>query len=405
MACEFGVAAERQVTARRHPPEFADIEKEPQRVKILPSRGVFWSTRGMTTKLVRYGVIGTGMMGIEHIENITALDGATVTAISDTNSAQRDAGLAAAPEAEIFVDHRDLLASGLVDAVVVATPNFTHASIMADVLAAEVHVLIEKPLCTTVSDCQELIALANASAKDRVVWVGLEYRYMPPVAKLIEAVTGGAVGTPRMVSITEHRFPFLVKVDDWNRFSENTGGTLVEKCCHFFNLMDILMGERPIRVMASGAQDVNHLDEVYDGRVPDVLDNAFVIVEYPSGGRAMLDLCMFAEATQNQEEISVIGERGKVEALIPDNELRIGTRGTHSFGQVEKRSVHDDSIQHEGLHHGASYLEHVRFCEAIRGEREVDSTLDDGLWSVAVGAAAHLSIDEGRVVEIVEVLK
>ncbi len=359
----------------------------------------------MTTELIRYGVIGTGMMGIEHIENINALEGAKVTAISDTNASQRDAGLAAAPGAEVFVDHRDLLASGLVDAVVVATPNFTHAGIMADVLATDVHVLIEKPLCTTVGDCQQVIELANASTHDRIIWVGLEYRYMPPVAKLIEAIASGAVGTPRMVSITEHRFPFLAKVDDWNRFSENTGGTLVEKCCHFFNLMDILMGERPVRVMASGAQDVNHLDEMYDGRVPDILDNAFVVVEYPSGGRAMLDLCMFAEATQNQEEISVIGERGKVEAFIPDNELRIGLRGTHGFGEVEKHIVSDNSIQHEGLHHGASYLEHVRFCEAIRGEREVDSTLDDGLWSVAVGAAAHMSIDEGRVVDLAEVLK
>ena len=100
-----------------------------------------------------------------------------------------------------------------------------------------------------------------------------------------------------MVAIREHRFPFLTKVDDWNRFSANTGGTLVEKCCHFFDLMNLILRNAPWRVMASGAQDVNHLDERYDGRTPDILDNAFVIVDYPSGARALLDLCMFAEAT------------------------------------------------------------------------------------------------------------
>ena len=76
------------------------------------------------------------------------------------------------------------------------------------------------------------------------------------------------------------------------------------------------------RVMASGGQDVNHLDEEYeiDGRIerPDILDNAFVIVEYERGARAMLDLCMFAEASRNEQEISVVGHLGKVEALISE---------------------------------------------------------------------------------------
>ena len=66
-----------------------------------------------------------------------------------------------------------------------------------------------------------------------------------------------------MVSLREHRFPFLEKVGDWNRFEDNTGGTLVEKCCHFFDLMNQVMPGRPERVYASGSQMVNHLDESY----------------------------------------------------------------------------------------------------------------------------------------------
>lgn len=125
-----------------------------------------------------------------------------------------------------------------------------------------------------------------------LVQVGLEYRYMPPVAKLIEIVEGKTLGQVKMVAIREHRFPFLVKVcyirlnyiqlnvlvsfnkimlvmqvNNWNRFNVNTGGTLVEKCCHFFDLMRLFAGANPVHVMASGAIDVNHKDEIYDGKV------------------------------------------------------------------------------------------------------------------------------------------
>jgi len=58
-----------------------------------------------------------------------------------------------------------------------------------------------------------------------------------------------------------------VQVNNWNRFNCNSGGTLVEKCCHFFDLMRLFAAANPVRVMASGAIDVNHKDEVYDGKV------------------------------------------------------------------------------------------------------------------------------------------
>ena len=60
---------------------------------------------------------------------------------------------------------------------------------------------------------------------------------MPPVAALREQVARGVLGDIKMLAIREHRFPFLEKVGDWNRFNRYTGGTLVEKCCHFFDLM------------------------------------------------------------------------------------------------------------------------------------------------------------------------
>jgi myo-inositol 2-dehydrogenase/D-chiro-inositol 1-dehydrogenase len=371
--------------------------------------GAGWSWRAVryaaVGDVVRYGIIGSGMMGLEHLRNLQLLDGAEVTAIADPHPASREWAMAVAGMAgdtlTTFESHTELVDSGLCDAVVIATPNMTHAAVLDDLLPTDLHILVEKPLCTTVADCRRIV---EASAgREALVWVGLEYRYMPPVARLIREVHAGAAGRVRMVSIREHRFPFLPKVGDWNRFSRNTGGTLVEKCCHFFDLMNHITGATPVRVLASGAQDVNHLDEVYDGEVPDILDNAFVIVDYADASRALLDLCMFAEGSAHQEELSVVGDLGKVEAFLPSAEVRIGTRAGGRDGVVTE-VVHDDRVAYEGFHHGSSYLEHLDFLAAIRRGGAPDVGPADGLLSVAMGVAAHRSIEEGRAVDLAEVL-
>lgn len=356
-------------------------------------------------EVVRYGVIGTGMMGCEHIANIAALDGASVTAICDPHEpslakarqAAATADNGAGPPAE-FSDDRALIDSGLCDAVVIATPNHRHVAPLLNAMAAGLHVLVEKPLCTTLEDCRVVVEAGRSH--EAVAWVGLEYRYMPPVARLVQEVRSGAVGELKMVSIREHRFPFFSKVEDWNRFNANTGGTLVEKCCHYFDLMNLLVQARPRSLYASGGQDVNHLDEYYDGRRSDVLDNAFVIVDYANGVRGMVDLCMFADATKNQEEIVAVGDAGKVESMLPDSTIRIGRRGEHWVGNVDEETVVDPRIKYTGGHHGSSYLEHLGFLEAIRSGGRPEVSLEDGMWAVAVGAAAHKSIEQGCAVEV-----
>ena len=368
---------------------------------------------------IRYGIIGCGSMGREHIENILALStqvgGAVVTAIADSHAASRDAASALfdGVRPQLFDDHRELLKSGLCDAVVVATPNYTHAAVLRDVLSTDLHVLAEKPIVTRMEDGVDL--LNRAKGRRGLLWVAQEYRYMPPVAEMIRLTHAGEVGRVHQVSIQEHREPFYPKVDDWNRFNEFTGGTLVEKCCHYFNLMDLILQERPTRVFASGGQRVNHLDERYDGRTPDILDSAYVIVEYGSGARAMLDLCMFAENTLEKEHITVVGDQGKIESLLPSLTLRHGHRADwgrrEAWGQpsgtgrgVSVRRVWDSSIRYAGQHFGASYVEHLRFAQAMREGKPAEIPLEEGLRAVATGMAAHKSIDEGRVVALSEVL-
>jgi myo-inositol 2-dehydrogenase/D-chiro-inositol 1-dehydrogenase len=352
---------------------------------------------------LRVGVIGTGMMGCEHLRNLMAMPDVSITAISDPNEeplswARMTLGDAAAGTA-VFSDHRDVLSSGLVDAVLIASPNFTHKALLDDVLATDIPVLVEKPMCTTVEDCVSVVEAQRN--RDAITWVGLEYRYMAPITELLSQLRANVVGDLKMFSIREHRFPFLAKVDNWNRFTRNTGGTLVEKCCHFFDLMNLAVGSRPARVMASGAQDVNHLDEIYDGERSDILDNAFVIVDYANGVRAMLDLSMFAEGGRHEQEICAVGSTGKIEAQIPgDGRIYLGERASRSVREIPVGM--GDDVGHVGFHFGASYIECRKFVDAVTSGSRPEVGVEDGLWSVVVGAAAHRSIDEGRIVEISE---
>jgi predicted dehydrogenase len=226
---------------------------------------------------------------------------------------------------------------------------------------------------------------------------------LPPAKRFIDEVKTGRVGRLVMLSIKEHRFPFLPKVGDWNRFSANTGGTMVEKCCHFFDLMRLIVGAEAVSVFCSGAMDVNHLDERYGGERPDIIDNALVIVEYEGGARASLDLCMFAEASEHQEELAVVGDLGKAEAFLPSSEVRWGRRVDGRAG-IHREIAHDARVAHEGFHHGSSYLEHLDFLAAVRAGGPAAVSLADGLWSVAMGVAAQRSIEQGRPVTIDEVL-
>jgi len=352
---------------------------------------------------LRVGLIGTGMMGCEHLRNLMGLDSVAITAVSDPNVeplnwATKTLGDRANSVTQ-FTSHEDLLASGLVDAVLVASPNYTHRSILDEILSTDIPVLVEKPMCTTVEDCISVVKAQES--RSAITWVGLEYRYMAPIAGLLQELRSGIIGNMKMMSIREHRFPFLVKVDNWNRFSKNTGGTLVEKCCHFFDLMNLAVGSRPVRVMASGGQDVNHLDEVYNGERSDILDNAYVIVEYANGVRTMLDLSMFAEGGQHEQEITVVGDKGKLEAFVPGNgKIFVGDRTSRAVQEIDVPT--DPDIAHMGFHFGASFIECKRFVDAVLNNTPPEVTVADGLWSVVIGAAAHKSIDESRPVLVSE---
>jgi predicted dehydrogenase len=358
------------------------------------------------SNVVRYGLVGAGMMGVEHINNLAVTPGAIVTALADP--VERSLGWARkalgdrADQATTFADSAALARSGLVDAVIVASPNNTHRSVLEPLFDAGLPILCEKPLATTLEDARWIVDRAARSSAP--FWTAMEYRYMPPAAAFIDEVHGGRVGRLQMLSIREHRFPFLAKVGDWNRFSRNTGGTMVEKCCHFFDLMRLIVGAEAVRVYCSGAMDVNHLDERYGGEVPDIIDNSFTTVDFANGVRAMLDLSMFADGAENQEEITAVGDRARLDVLIPAGEITYSPRVGFGGAKAPQRRVVDvdETALKAGTHHGSTFYEHQKFNAAVRGEGPVEVTAHDGLMAVAIGTAAEISAREHRVVEMRE---
>lgn len=119
-----------------------------------------------------------------------------------------------------------------------------------------------------------------------------------------------------MLMICEYRFLFFEKVDDWNCFNVKFGGIFVEKCCYFFDLMCLIFRVELICVFVLGGIDVNYLDEIYDGEILDILDNGYVIVDFDNGVWVMLELCMFVEGVEYQEEVSVVGFNVKIEVFV-----------------------------------------------------------------------------------------
>jgi predicted dehydrogenase len=362
---------------------------------------------------LRYGIVGCGMMGQEHIRNIQLLPDAQITAILEPDAQMRERILALEPRVKFEPSLDSLLARDDIDALLIASPNFMHAEQLLHIFEkTKLPVLVEKPLVTNPADISRI---KNAATHHPApVWVAMEYRYMPPVAELINQIRKQTHGETKQFSIREHRFPFLEKVNDWNRFNEKTGGTLVEKCCHFFDLMRLQAQSEAVRVFASGGQDVNHIDERYDGETPDILDNAMVIVDFAHGQRALLELCMFAEGSRYQEELCAVGEKGKLEALVPgpgrfwNSDLGAAPvpKLIHSprnpTGPIETPIHVPADLLAAGDHNGSTYYQHLGFYNAVTKGMPVEVSIEDGLKAVILGLAAQESIKTGQSIAITQ---
>ena len=353
-------------------------------------------------------VIGTGTMGQEHMRVAALLGRARVLGIYDSQQQSMDAAANAYSSVSQdtlrrYADLESACNDPDADVLMICTPNFTHFDVLDIALASGKPIFLEKPMATTLADAAALMdAACNHNA---FVQIGLQYRYKAQYREAFHEVKNrGTLGRIHTISMSEYRPPFLDKVGQWNKFNSNTGGTLVEKCCHYFDLINLMSGSQAVRVYASGGRAVNFLDFEKNGVPADIDDHAFVSIDYANGIRASFTLNMFCP--DFSEEMIVVGDQGRLltserfdfHARLPTQtsiKVELGENGASRSTELSYPRL----IEQSG-HHGATYFEHIALMDQLDGQQVDCATVQQGLWSMIVASAAQASIASGQSVNI-----
>lgn len=195
--------------------------------------------------MIRIGVVGVGRMGSVHARNLAAgtVKGARLSAVCDHDKA-KTAAFVKRGIAE-FTDYREMIESGKVDAVIVATEHREHRKIAEYALSHGISCLVEKPLCVTVSEARKLVETANEH-KAAVFGVMYNQRTNRMYRKAKEMVEGGVLGDIRRANfiITNwYRSQAYYDQGGWRAcWSGEGGGTLINQCIHQLDVLQWIVG-------------------------------------------------------------------------------------------------------------------------------------------------------------------
>jgi myo-inositol 2-dehydrogenase/D-chiro-inositol 1-dehydrogenase len=152
----------------------------------------------MNKTKIRVGLIGTGGMGGRHARNLTQyVPGSQVVAVMDIDRERATRVAGECGQAQVYSDASALIADPEVDAVVIVSPDATHAPLTLECLAAGKAVLVEKPLATTVAEAKQVLE-AEVAAGRRLVQVGFMREYDPAHVRVKQVLQGGNIGRPLM---------------------------------------------------------------------------------------------------------------------------------------------------------------------------------------------------------------
>jgi predicted dehydrogenase len=206
------------------------------------------------------GVIGCGHWGPNHIRLGSALTGSTVTGVADPDERRLESVRQSHPAVRRVTDYRELLDQESLNAIVVATPTRTHYEIAKEVLEARKHVLVEKPLCLTTLEGEELVRLARQNGV--VLMVGQVFLFHNGIAKLKEFLEAGEAGKLYYIGSTRTNLgPIRQDVN-----------AVYDLASHDVSIFNWLLGSRPLMVSAVGEAFLQEGIE----------DIAFISLRYPN---------------------------------------------------------------------------------------------------------------------------
>jgi predicted dehydrogenase len=337
---------------------------------------------------VRVAVVGVAGMGRAHYFAASSMPEYELAAICDVVDKVREK-TAARLEVPGFASAAELYASGLVDAVILATPPSTHVPLVRDALAAGLHVYCEKPF---VADAAEGYALGEqARAAGLVVQVGFQYRFQPSYARVRSLIDAGAVGPifrSSLVATNWFRPQDYFEAAGWRKeWRHAGGGVLMSQAIHQLDALLWFTG-LPARVTARASRARHDIE---------VEDDVMALLEFPNGGRGTIVASLVDPV--GSDRIELHGEQCSL--MMDEHELRIGTFD----GPAQKLS--DESTNHydrvpvtwEDVDvppvspGGYDYMmdAHRDFVGAIAEHRSPRISPEEGTRAIEVANAVYLS--------------
>jgi predicted dehydrogenase len=291
---------------------------------------------------------------------------------------------------DLFASLDEFLASDRYDAVVVASPNDKHRKAVVPLLENDVDLLCEKPLAATLEDHDAMLAAEETS--DALFYVGFQRRVAPYYRKIKELLDAGAIGDVGMMNHVEVRDPFQSSSGGFRFSKERSGGALLEKNSHDFDLFNWYAEAEPVRVTAFGGQ------HVFDTGT-DIVDQATVNVQYDDGTIGALELCLYngvghadVYGVHTRKTSEYRGTDGVVLAPDKPDVLEVQRRG-----ETETITVSDEGS------HGGDVYQMRRFLRCLQGRDAPPATALEAKKAAAISLAAERSIErDGTVVEIDE---
>jgi|YNPNPStandDraft_1061719.scaffolds.fasta_scaffold03794_4 predicted dehydrogenase len=232
------------------------------------------------------GVIGVGSMGRNHARVFAQMPEVNLVALADTD-AETVHQIARTYKAQAYTDYREMLERVPLDIVAVAVPTRLHKEVTLDVIRRGAHVFVEKPMASSVAECQEMIEAARR--KGVRLGVGHIERFNPAILELKRRLDSGQLG--RVFQIRSRRVgPFPSRVMDV--------GVVFDLATHEVNIMEYLIGSPVQSLFAETEQEIHASHE-------DLLSG---LLKFANGAVGVLDINWLTPT--KIRELSILGERG-----------------------------------------------------------------------------------------------